>query len=119
LIFTREINDHLTGLVKKLDAEVAKQGKRKMSAFVILLSDDNSAAEAKLKELASKHNIKNVSLAIESPAGPRPYRLAKEAEVTCILYNRKRVVANHAFAQGAFDDKGVEKVAADAAKLGG
>jgi hypothetical protein len=117
MIFAREVNDPLAGLVKKLDAEVAKQGK-KMAAFVVLLTDDASGAEASLKDLASKTNIKHVSLAIESPAGPGRYKIAKDAAFTCILYKQHKVVSNHAFKQGEFDDKGVEKVCADLPKLG-
>lgn len=119
MIFAREVNDSLTSLVKKLDAEVAKQGKKKMAALVIILSDDASGVEASLKDLASKHNIKNVSLAIESPAGPGPYKIAKDAAFTCILYKQHKVLVNHAFGKGEFDDKGVEKVCADLPKLGG
>jgi hypothetical protein len=119
MIFAKEINDALTGLVKKLDAEVAKKGKKKMAAFVIILTDDSSAAEAQLKELASKNGIKHVSLAIDSPAGPPSYKLAKDAAFTCILYSKHKVVVNHAFKKGEFDDKSVEKVCADLPKLGG
>lgn len=118
MIFAREINDPLTSLVKQLDAEVAKQGKKNMAAFVIFLSDDSSGMEAKIKEMASAHKLKNVSLAIESPAGPPNYKIAKDAAFTCILYKKHKVLANHAFGKGDFSDKSVEAVTADLSKFG-
>src|SRR5207249_318491 len=69
MIFAREINAPVANLITKLDAEVAKQGKQRMAAFVIFLSDDDKMEE-RVKELAEKHNIKNVSLAVDTPAGP-------------------------------------------------
>ena len=54
MIFTREINDPLTSLVKKVDAANQEQGK-KMGSFVVLLSDDEGV-EKKLKGLAETAN---------------------------------------------------------------
>ena len=42
-IFTRKITDDLTSLVKRIDETVEKNKKRKMAAFVVLLSDDPDA----------------------------------------------------------------------------
>jgi hypothetical protein len=117
MIFTREINDPLTGLVKKLDAQVGKAGKNKMAAIVVVLTDDEGA-EKKLKDLADVEQIKNVSLAVlENPAGPPAYKIAKDAEVTVLLYKQHKVAANHAFKKGQFSEKSVEEVVADLPKI--
>lgn len=118
MIFAREINDPLTSLVKKLDAEVAKAGKNKMAAFVIFLMDDDGA-ETKIKELAEKHGIKHVSFGIETnPAGPyKQDPIAKEADFTVILYARRKVVENHAFDSKSFSDAAVDRVMQDLPKL--
>lgn len=117
MIFTREINDPLTGLVKKLDAEVGKAGKSKMAALFIVLSNDEKM-EGKLKELAEKEKIKNVSLAVlENEAGPPAYKIAKDAAVTVLLYKSHKVAANHAFKKGDFSDKSVEAVVGDLPKI--
>jgi hypothetical protein len=117
MIFAREISDPLTSLVKKLDAEVGKAGKNKMTAFVVYLTNDEKA-EGKLKDLASKEGIKNVSLAVlENEAGPPAYKLAKEADVTVVLYKARKVAANHAFKKGEFDDKAVAAVVDDLPKI--
>ena len=47
-IFTRSITDDLTSLVKQIDDQVAQNEDKKMASFVILLSNDPDADEAKL-----------------------------------------------------------------------
>lgn len=115
MIFTREINDSLTSLVKKLDAQVAKSDK-KMGAFVVLLTDEEDA-DKKLKALTDKEGIKNVSLTVDSIAGPPAYKVDKDAAVTVVLYKQQKVEANHAFKKGEFNAKGIEKVLDDLPKI--
>jgi hypothetical protein len=116
LVFARELNEPLTGLVKRLDAEVAKYRSAKLRAVVFVLSDADDL-ETRLKDLAEKQAIGNVSLAITDPAGPPKYRLAKEAQVTVVLYKRYKVVANHAFTKGGLTAKAIDGVMADVSKV--
>ena len=113
LIFAREFNERLTGLVKKLDAEVAKRKSAKLRAVVVILSDDD-AVETNLKDYGAKHGLKNVNLATMEPAGPKHYKLSKEAEVTVLLYKRRKVEANHAFKKGELSE---ESILADVSKI--
>ena len=83
-------------LIKKLDAAVAKQGKEKMSAAVVFLSDDKEMKD-KLQEMVKKNEIKNVSVAVMPAKGPSGYNLHEKAEATVVLYSNRKVVANHAF----------------------
>ena len=76
----------------------------KRAAWVVLLTDDDKA-EAKLKALAEKEGIKNVILAIESPTGPQNYKIAKDADMTVLLYEKKVVKKNYVFEKGKFSDK--------------
>lgn len=117
-IFTRSITDDLTGLVKDIDKQVADNKSKRMAAFVVLLSDDPDADEKKLQDLAEKHKIKNVPLTIyDGTAGPPRYKVAKDAEVTVMMWQRTRVKANHAFAKGKLDADGVKAVAKDTSKI--
>ena len=108
-VFAREITPGLTSLVKKLE-QSASEGK-KAGAFVVLMTDDDKA-EAKLKELAEKENLKKVVLMVDNPAGPSDYKIAKEADVTVLLYEKKEVKKNFAFEKGKFTDKDAAEVAA-------
>jgi hypothetical protein len=115
-IFTRSITDDLTSLVKQIDEQVAKNADKKMASFVILLSNDADADEAKLNKLAEQAGIKvgkvaNVPLTIfDGIAGPANYKIAEEAEVTVMLWKGQKAVVNHAFAKGKLDKEGVKKV---------
>lgn len=116
LIFAREITKPLTDLVKKVDAEAANKKSAKLRAIVVIVSDDD-AVETNLKDFGEKHELKNVNLAIMEPAGPKRYKLSKEADVTVVIYKRWKVEANHAFKKGELNEKGVEKILADVPKI--
>ena len=110
-IFTRSITDDLTSLVKQIDDQVAKNEDKKMASFVILLSNDPDADEAKLKTLAEKAGIKHVPLTVfDGVAGPPNYKIAEDAEVTVLHWLERKTVVNHAFAKGKLDKEGVKKV---------
>ena len=117
-IFTRSITDDLTSLVKQIDDQVAKNEDKKMASFVILLSNDADADEAKLKTLAEKAGIKHVPLTVfDGIAGPPNYKIAEDAEVTVLHWLERKTVVNHAFAKGKLDKDGVKKVVDSTAEI--
>jgi hypothetical protein len=103
----------LTSLVKQFDAAV---GEKKIKSFVCFLSDDEKLPD-QLKELAKKEKIKNTPFAIDNPAGPDAYKIAKDAEVTVLLYKAHTVEANHSFRKGELTADAVEKVVKDLSKI--
>src|SRR5829696_51194 len=110
-VFAREITPGLTSLVKKLEQAASDSSSGKAGAFVVLMTDDDKA-EAKLKELAEKENLKKVVLMVDNPAGPSDYKIAKEADVTVLLYEKKKVKQNFAYEKGKFTDAEADKVTA-------
>jgi len=68
-------------------------------------------------KLFEKQGIKHVNLAIMEPAGPKHYKLSKEADVTVLLYKRRKVEANHAFKKGDLNEKALESILADLSKI--
>jgi hypothetical protein len=116
MVFAREINDPLTSLVKKLDAAAAKHTDSKMGSFVVFMSDDEGL-EAKVKGLADKEKLEKVVLTIDNAQGPPRYKIAKEADVTVVLYDKQNVKANYAFKKGEFKDEDVEKIVANLSKI--
>jgi hypothetical protein len=115
LVFGRGITDPLTNLTKRLDGEVGRHKAARLRAVVVMLSDDDKL-ERKLREFGERQGIKNVSLAITRDA-PKNYKLSQEADVTVVLYNRRKVEANHAFRKGELDIRAVERILADVSKL--
>lgn len=119
-IFTRSLDGHLASLVKKIDSQAGsyKGGKKPLRSFVVYLTDDPDAAEGKLKEFATKNGIKNIPLTIfDGVSGPPKYKIAKEADLTVLLWKKQKVEANHAYGTGQFDAKGVEAVVKDLPKI--
>ncbi len=117
MIFAREVSGPLTSLVKKIDEATAKNSKAKMGSFIVFLSDEEKF-DTKLKELADKEGLKNIIVTVMSTAsGPPDYSVSKDASVTVVLYNKRKVEANYAFEKGKLTDKDVEKIVGDLSKI--
>ena len=116
MIFAREINDSLTSLVKQIDAETDKNSKASMGSFVVFLSD-KEGLDKEVKAFAEKNGIKQCVLTIDNVAGPDGYDVAKEAQVTVVLYNKRKVEANFAFRKGELNDKAIEQIVKDVSKI--
>ncbi|MBX9677925.1 MAG: hypothetical protein K2X38_04110 [Gemmataceae bacterium] len=114
MVFAREASNDLTSLVKKLDSAAAAN--KKLNTFVVFLNDDEKM-EGKLKEMAEKEKVKNVVLAIDNPAGPDGYEINKDADVTVVLYNKRKVEVNHAYRKGELNTAAIEKIISELPKI--
>jgi hypothetical protein len=104
LIFAREVSDPLISLVKAIDGHlercdvVLRPGRERPGVHVVFCSDDPGLKE-RLDKLIAKEGIRHVvfSISKNSSQGPPRYRVAREAELTVVLYaGLNRVVANYA-----------------------
>jgi hypothetical protein len=117
-VFTRELNDNVKDLVKKIDAKVGANKDKKMAAFVVVLSDEADAVEPKIEALAKDGKIEFTPLTlIEGVTGPPEYKLSKDAEVTVMMWVESEVKVNHAFAKGKLDKKAVDAIVAETKKI--
>ena len=116
MIFAREISDPLTSLVKKIDAATEKNISKRMGSFVVFLSDDENA-KANIKALAAKEHIKRTILTLDNVTGPPYYKIAKDADVTVMLYTRRVVEANFAFRKGELNAAKVDQIIAALPKI--
>jgi hypothetical protein len=120
MIFAREVSDPLTSLVKKIDAATAKNSDAKMGSFVVFCSDDEDLGK-KLKDLAEKEKLDKIALTIGDKSGPEGYNIAKDADITVVLYHgaysKGAVKANYAFKKGEMKDKDIDKIVEDLAKI--
>ncbi len=115
-VFARETSGTLTSLVKQVDAEIAKD--KSLKSFVVVLTGDSAKTSEALKDLARKGDVKNVPLTlVEDPAGPPDYKIARDADVTVMLWKGGKVKFNHAFAKGKLTDADVKSIVADIPKL--
>jgi hypothetical protein len=113
VVFARKPSDTLTSLVKKLDAAV---GEKKIKAFVCFLNDDEKLAD-QIVALSKKEGIKNTPFTIDNPAGPDAYKVAKDSDVTVLLYVKHEVKANHAFRKGELNAAAVDAIVKDLSKI--
>ena len=116
VVFARDMSAPVTSLVKKIDAATAKHSKEKMASFAVFLSDEENL-EKKLKEFAEKDKVEKCALTIDNPSGPEPYKIAKDADVTVLLYVNKNVKANFAFKKGELNDAAIAKVLKELPKI--
>jgi hypothetical protein len=116
MIFAREVSDPLTSLVKKIDAATAKHKDAHMGSFVVFCSNDDGL-EKKLKSLAEKQKLEHVVLTIDNPSGPTGYSVAKDSDVTVVLYTKGTVKANYAFRKGELKSADVDKIVGDVKKI--
>ena len=114
-VFARKTSEPLASLVKQIDAKIGENPRLK--AFVVLTpgKDENPADD--LKKLATTAGIKHVPLTIgESPDGPPDYEVARDADVTVLMWSRSEVKANRAF-KGELTEENIRAIMADVPKV--
>jgi hypothetical protein len=116
VIFAREVSDGLTSLVKKIDEATEKNSGCRMGSFVVFCSDDEGLKK-KLEDLADKEKLKRIILTIDNPAGPEGYNIAKDADVTVLLYVGQKVKVNHAYKKGELTEREVNRILSELPKI--
>jgi hypothetical protein len=113
VVFARKPSDTLTSLVKKLDAAASA---KKIKSFVVFLNDDEKLPD-QLKALSVKEKIKSTPFTVDNPAGPSAYKIAKDSDVTVLLYKKHKVEVNHAFRKGELTSQAVDMIVKDLSKI--
>jgi hypothetical protein len=116
VVFAREVSDSLTSLVKKIDEATQKNSDARMGSFVVFCSDEEGLKK-KLEDLADKEKLKKTILTIDNPAGPEGYDIAKDADVTVLLYVGQTVKVNHAYKKGELTGGEVDKILTELPKI--
>ena len=119
MVFARKADDRLAMLVKELDKSVAKHSDKKLASFVNMIGTECDCLKTAAKEFADKNEIKNVALVVphDSENGPKEFKINPEAEVTVMIYREGKVASNHSFSAGQLDEKAVQSILGDTAKL--
>jgi RNA polymerase sigma factor (sigma-70 family) len=127
LIFARELSPPLVRLIKRIDAATARGVGHRLGSAVIIYGAAEGL-EDRLKALAQAERIGHTVLAFH-PAEQaddsdrsethriRRYKLAKEADVTVILYKQFQVEANFVFRKGELKDKDIDQILDSLAKM--
>ena len=114
-VFARQTSEPLASLVKQIDGKINEN--RKLKSFVVIVPKKGENPTDAVKKLAADAGIKHVPLTIgESPDGPPDYEIAKDADVTVLMWKGGMVKVNHAF-KGELADKDIRSVVTDIPKL--
>jgi hypothetical protein len=116
VVFAREATPAVAKLLKQLDEATVKNAKAEMGSYAVFCSDKDGL-DKQLEKLAKDQKLTKLILAIDNPAGPEKYKIAKDADVTVVLYTDFEVKANHTFRKGDLTDAAITKVVADVAKI--
>ena len=116
MVFARGVSEPLVHLLAGLDAASEQHKKQELGTFVVFLSD-REGLEQELKQVAAKQGLKHTILSIDKPEGPEGFAVAKEAELTVVLYTNYVVKANHAFRKEDVTTKGIDQALADLPKI--
>ena len=114
-VFARTTSEPFASLVKQIDQKIGENGKLK--GFVVIVPKKGDEPAYDLKKLARAASIKHVPLTIgESPDGPPDYELAKDADITVLMWNHHTVKVNHAF-KGQLTNNEVLRIVTDIRKV--
>ena len=117
MVFTRSSDDKVIALVKKIDEQLKKHEDEQLRAFVNVLGESKDVAMDEAKKLATASKTSNVPFVVpnEVENGPEDYGINAKADVTIIIANESKVVANRAVASAK--DLDVDAVMSDLAKV--
>jgi predicted TIM-barrel fold metal-dependent hydrolase len=114
-VFARKTSEPLASLVKKIDSKIGENDALK--SFVVILTDDGEKAADDLRKLARDGSVKHVPLTLhQDPAGPSDYEIAKDADVTVLMWKGHKVKVNRAY-KGELTEADVRDIMADIPKV--
>jgi hypothetical protein len=102
-------------LVKKVDSKIGENAALK--SFVVILTDSGEKAAEDLRKLGKDGGISHVPLTLhQDPAGPPDYEIAKDADVTVLMWSKHKVKVNRAY-KGELTDDDIRTIVADIPKV--
>jgi hypothetical protein len=114
-VFARRTTEPLASLVKQIDKKIGEEPKLK--GFVVVLTREGDKVAGDLKTLATDAGIKHVPLTMhQDPAEVPAYEIAKDADVTVLMWKGAQVKVNHAY-KGELTDKDIRAIVADIPKV--
>lgn len=117
-VFARELTEELTTLIKLLDEKVARNEEKKMAGFVVFLTSDPDALEPRLEHLAEREKLERIPLTVfEGESGPESYNIARQAEVTVMMWVNSKVAVNYALPAGKLDKPTIARIVKDTDRI--
>jgi hypothetical protein len=106
--FAKTPSDALASLAKQIDKLVADNQEKKLAAVINFTGEPSDDYKAKVAEFGTKHNLKNVALAITADA--ERFKINAQAEVTVLHYKGKTVKSNQSVPVGGLNEAAVKSI---------
>jgi len=117
IVFARSLSDTLAHLLSQCDEAIAARPKDAMRAWMTVLGEKTIGLD-ELGKWSKQCGLKAVPVGVfDDPVGPPSYKLAEEADVTVVVFTRRKVVANFAFRPGELDEAAVKRIADELSRL--
>jgi hypothetical protein len=118
IVFARSVSDPLARLLAACDQAIADRPKDAMRAWMTVLGEKTIGLDD-LGRWATKAGLKAVPVGVfDDSVGPPSYKLADDADVTIVVFEKRKVVANFAFRTGELDDTAIRRVTEQLTRLG-
>jgi hypothetical protein len=119
-VFARQVDANTAALVKRIDNAVKENRAERLAAFVVLIDNDTSAAETKLKALAAKQMISDTPLTIFNDKKSKlavDYKLADDSPLTVMLWRGAKFHASYRWHQSKSQPKLAREFESDLARI--
>ncbi|MCA9070021.1 MAG: hypothetical protein KDA84_13910 [Planctomycetaceae bacterium] len=111
MVVLRKLGDDFKPLLKQLDSLVDNHRAEGLRSFGVFVSEDPSEAISKVQTFSFDHKITlPLTVASTTIAEPHCQNIHEDADVTVVLYEKRRVVKRYAFRTGELKPPQIQKV---------
>jgi hypothetical protein len=119
IVFARSVSDPLARVIQAADEAVAARPKDAMGAWMTVLGEKTISLD-ELAKWSTQAGLKSIPVGVfDDPVGPPSYKIADDADVTVLVFENRKVLANFAFRKGELDDAAIKQVSDQLSRLGG
>ena len=118
MLLTRRLTPELAELLKATDKLVDKNRAAGLRAFGVLIDDEPSKSVPKLQTMAFNKKLSvPLTAGTEVVCAPSCQNIHEKAELTVVLYKKRRVVKTFAYRRGELDSKDIRAIVTEARRL--
>jgi hypothetical protein len=111
IVFARSLSKELGPLAENIDKAMADHKAADMRGWITFLKADQLKFDPQVVRWSQEHALSRLPLGIfEDEGGPPSYRLNRDADITVLVCNQQKVVANFAFRAGELDAKRIVEI---------
>ncbi len=111
LVFARTPSDGLAKLARSLDKALADHKAAELRSWITFIGKDHETFDRPLLDWSRQHGLKSVPVgSYKENDGPPTYRVAREADVTVVMFVKKQVQATFGFRRDELTDEAMKPV---------